>query len=147
MTRWRMSHVCIAVSELDRSLRFYHDALGFRFVDAYDVSARNLPGVRSFSSDEVRMALLEREGVRVELREGGARRDASSAAVPHLCMRVEDLEEAVAQLRAVGVEPLKDSRVDVEPGGFPQRSAGGRALLVADPDGGTIEIVETAGDL
>ena len=62
MTRWRMSHVCIAVSELDRSLRFYHDALGFRFVDAYDVSARNLPGVRSFSNDEVRMALLEREG-------------------------------------------------------------------------------------
>jgi catechol 2,3-dioxygenase-like lactoylglutathione lyase family enzyme len=63
----RFSHVGICVSDLDRSLAFHRDALGFREVGRLDVTGEapeTLLGLRDVALEAV---FLERDGVRIEL--------------------------------------------------------------------------------
>ena len=63
----RFSHVGICVSDLDRSLAFYRDALGFHEVGRLDVTGdapETLLGLRDVDLEAV---FLERDGVRIEL--------------------------------------------------------------------------------
>jgi catechol 2,3-dioxygenase-like lactoylglutathione lyase family enzyme len=44
-TRYRPSHLGLCVSELERSLRFYCDGLGFEPAEGLDLSDADLPGL------------------------------------------------------------------------------------------------------
>lgn len=149
-----MSHVGIRVSDWARSLRFYHDALGFRFVGEERIPeelARRFYGAEG----SVRVAWLEREGVRIQLlelpgcgpqRPPGALAAARSPASPfahfgptHLALRVSDLDAALRELAERGVPVLEQTRA-ARP---EQRS---RSVFVADPDGAWLELAEQPGD-
>lgn len=149
-----MSHVGIRVSDWVRSLRFYHDALGFRFVGEERVPealARRLYGAQG----SVRVAWLEREGVRIQLLElpepglpatPAGEGPAAAAASPfahfgptHLALRVSDLDAVLDELAARGVPVLESTRA-ARP---EQRS---RSVFVADPDGAWLELAEQPGD-
>ena len=146
----RMSHVGICVSDWKRSLRFYHDVLGFRFVaeevEEGSALARRLrvPGAR------VRTGVLEREGVRIELLHfeepgavgEGAPRPGNALGLSHLSLRVDDLAAALRELTERGVRCLSETEAPIE--GDPERP--GRAAFLTDPDGTLIELVERPGD-
>jgi lactoylglutathione lyase len=53
----------------------------------------------------------------------------------HLSFLVEDLDAALAQLRALGAHVLDETRLGRE-------GAGPQAIFVTDPDGTRIELVE-----
>jgi catechol 2,3-dioxygenase-like lactoylglutathione lyase family enzyme len=135
----RMSHVAIRVSDWVRSLRFYHDALGFRFVGEERLPADFAERLYGPGAGEVRVGWLEREGVRIQLLELPEPASLLRPGPVHLALRVADLDQALQALEKHGVRPLEDTRAEC-------RARGARSLFVADPDGARIELTEQPGD-
>jgi len=142
----RLTHVGICVSDLERSLRFYRDLLGFRFEHELAVEGEPSDTLLRLRDVKLHATYLVRDGVRIELL-----RFASPAAPPprtrtihehgltHLSFRVADLDATVAALRAAGERVLEETVIR-----FPEFQSA--ACLVIDPDGQLIELVQAPGD-
>jgi lactoylglutathione lyase len=145
--RLRFGHIGICVSDWERSLRFYHDVLGFRFVGELHESGPASERLSRLSPLELHASLLEREGVRVKLQHferpgasgGGEPGALNRLGLSHLSLRVESLDALLSELRRRGVRVLEETRAEL-----PERGA--RAAFIADPDGTLIELVEQPGD-
>jgi catechol 2,3-dioxygenase-like lactoylglutathione lyase family enzyme len=128
----RPHHVALSVPDLDASLAWYRDRLGFR-----PLTERRYPPIRA------RGIFLERNGFLIELfaREGSTRRDPPQAVVPdellaqgyrHLGFAVDDVDAAVTALRSRGVE------VASPPEDVPE--LGLRLAFIRDNNGNLIEL-------
>lgn len=143
----RMSHVGICVSDRVRSLRFYHDVLGFRYVGEVDVAAEAAGRLMRLKDVELRAVYLEREGVRIALLcfaspgavGDGSKRPMNGLGLTHLALRVADLGRTVEGFAAAGVEVLEDTRI-----GAPDDVV--QAVMIADPDGTLIALEQQPGD-
>jgi lactoylglutathione lyase len=143
----RMSHIGICVSDWRRSLRFYHDALGFRYVHELEMSGEPSATLLRLPDVDFRAIYLEREGVRIELLHyekpgcagDGRPRAMNALGLTHLSLCVDDLDATLRELAAAGATVLEDTRIDVAP-------ARTRAIFVTDPDGTLIELVQQPGD-
>lgn len=122
----RFVHTCLRVLDPDASLRFYR-ALGFEsrgrleFASAYNLYL-GLPG----DGDVLELTVNRDQSEPYDLGSG----------YNHLAVTVEDLDQVLADLRGIGVEPEK-----------PPYHPGGREDLpliafVADPDGYRIELID-----
>jgi catechol 2,3-dioxygenase-like lactoylglutathione lyase family enzyme len=137
-----LSHIGICVSDIERSLRFYRDALGFAYVSELEVAGEPSDSLLRLRGVRLRAVYLERDGVRIELLHYAAppRQPAPRARVmndlglTHLSFRVSDLEGTLETLRAAGATILDDTVVRV-PG------IGALAAFLTDPDGVLIELV------
>ena len=142
-----MSHVGICVSDWKRSLAFYHDVLGFRYVNELEVKGEPSETLLRLKRVDLRAIYLEREGVRIELlhyvspghRGERTPRPMNQLGLTHLSLRVDDLDALLEELRRAGVHVLEQTRIDIE-------EAHTRAIFIADPDGTLIELVEQPGD-
>lgn len=147
MPRLRMSHIGICVSDWKRSLRFYHDLLGFRYVSELEVKGEPGDTLLRLEGVDLRAIYLEREGVRIELlhydspgHEGEGRpRPMNRLGLTHLSLRVEDLDETLAAFSKQGVDVLTDTRIEIP-------EARTKAIFISDPDGTLIELVQQPGD-
>lgn len=139
----RVSHLGICVSDLERSLAFYRDALGFAFESELRVEGEPSETLLRLHDVRLRAAYLVRDGLRIELlhyETPGHRGDASprpmnQLGLTHLSLRVEDLDAELAALEARGVQVLRDTRID-------HAQLRARAVFVTDPDGTLVELVE-----
>ncbi len=129
------SHVCVGVSDIDRSLEFYRRLLGFDVVFDVELEGPSLEAVTGTSGAKGRMIGGLIGGAMVELLGlGGTGRAASG---PHLgytnmSFSVRDLDAAHRRVLELGYRPAQDP---VEIGGV-------RMFFVTDPDGTPIELVE-----
>jgi catechol 2,3-dioxygenase-like lactoylglutathione lyase family enzyme len=147
LTQLRVSHVGICVSDWKQSLRFYHDVLGFRYVQELALSGEPSSTLLQLEDVDFRALYLEREGVRIELlhyeKPGHARgqipRPMNQLGLTHLSLRVEDLDGFLKELEKAGVDVLERTRIDV-----PQANV--KAVFITDPDGTPIELVQQPGD-
>jgi catechol 2,3-dioxygenase-like lactoylglutathione lyase family enzyme len=145
--RLRVSHLGLCVSDWRRSLAFYGEALGFRYVHEIQVKGPEAGRLLGLEDVSLRAIYLEREGVRIELLHyespghvaGPAPRPMNQLGLTHLSLRVEDLDAAVASLRAAGAAIHEETRIDLP-------AAGVKAVFVSDPDGTRIELVQQPGD-
>ena len=147
MAQLRVSHVGICVSDWRRSLRFYHDVLGFRYVRELELSGE--PGSTLLQLEDVdfRAITLEREGVRIELLHyerpghvcGQIPRPMNQLGLTHLALRVDDLDATVKELEEARVDVREETSIEV-----PEANA--RAVFITDPDGTLIELVQQPGD-
>ncbi len=143
----RMSHIGICVSDWNRSVRFYHDRLGFGFIDEHERCGPAAASGLRLPEASVHAAFLERDGVRIELLHfrqpladaGTVPRPMNRLGLTHLCLRVDDLETLLAELAEKGVGILDSTRTS-GPGD------GREAVFITDPDGTLIELVQSAGD-
>lgn len=143
----RMSHIGICVSDWKRSLRFYHDVLGFRFVHEITVKGEPAETLLRLRDLDLRALYLEREGVRIDLlhytspghEPAPVPRPLNQLGLTHLSLRVEDLDATLAEMRQAGVDVHEETLIG--PAGAPAR-----AVFVADPDGTLIELVQQPGD-
>ena len=115
-SRLREPFPILQVGDLQRSLRFYRDLLGFEV--AYSFPSEDEPGFVSLSLEGGKLGLGAVEG-RVE------------TATTSLWLYADDVDAAVSDLREAGV------RVAAEPADQPW---GERVASVADPDGYTVHL-------
>jgi catechol 2,3-dioxygenase-like lactoylglutathione lyase family enzyme len=142
----RLSHVGICVSDLERSLRFYREGLGFREVGALDIGGEPSATLLELPDVALRARYLERDGVRIELLHyprpgatGGGARPMNALGLTHLSFRVSDLDAALARLLALGGVALDHTRVA-------NAALGMQAVFLTDPDGTRIELVAAQRD-
>jgi methylmalonyl-CoA epimerase len=100
----RIDHVAIAVKDLDDALAFYRDALGLE-----------VTGRREVPAEGVEIAFLPTDDTEIELltpldpeNSIGRFLEKRGEGIHHLCVGVEDIEAAVAQLKDEGARVLSE---------------------------------------
>ncbi|QWT24531.1 VOC family protein [Subtercola sp. PAMC28395] len=142
-------HVGIIVKNLDRSIYFYHDLLGFEFDNEPSPWFEGDELSRGVGVPDARLrqvCLRAPDGLIVELIEYGNRPADNDRPIQqnylgamHLAFRVDDAKSARAELEKKGVEFLSEVNV-VDEGVL----AGWRWVYLHDPDGIPLELVEVA---
>jgi catechol 2,3-dioxygenase-like lactoylglutathione lyase family enzyme len=140
----RFSHVGVCVSDLDRSLAFYRDGLGFIAVGRLEAAGDATETLLQLEDVDLSAVFLERDGVRVELlhyrspahRGTGEPRPMNALGLTHLSLRVDDLGAIVEKLESAGARVLRATRVRND-------AFAADAIFVTDPDGTRIELVQS----
>ncbi len=154
VTELTAHHVGTTVTDLDRAVEFYRDALGFAVLDRFTVSGdsfaagvgvpdatgrfAHLDGGGVLASDASQSSSDSSDGVRVELVEydpageaGDGPDSVNDPGAKHMGFAVDDVDAVY--------ESLPD---DVETLSEPQTtSSGARILFVRDPEDNLIEII------
>ena len=143
-----MHHVGITVTDLEASIRFYHDVLGLEFSNEpspwFDGEALGKAvGVPGGALRQVSLILgdtmLELLEYRSPPSETEAPLKSQSRGASHVAFLVADIEVAKAELEAKGIEFYGSVNV-VDEGVL----AGWRWVYFDDPDGYPLELVEVA---
>ncbi|HEY2300901.1 MAG TPA: VOC family protein [Acidimicrobiales bacterium] len=137
-----MTHLAIRVRDLERSLCFYRDLLGFTENSRVDMVGA--PSALLIGNPEARLSavFLERDGVVVELQqlEGvSGHCEGVNLGYSHIGFRVTDLPLLLDAMRAAGADVLEDSR-------YQDETFGSEVIFVTDPDGARIELIAVPGD-
>lgn len=143
----RLTHIGICVSDWERSLRFYRDVLGFKYLSELQIAGAPTDTLLRLNNTELRAIYLERDGTRIELlhyaspgHQGDGRpRAMNQLGLTHLSLRVDNLAATLEMLQQGGVRILDETHID-----FPAFEAG--AVFITDPDGMLIELVQAPGD-
>lgn len=129
------SHVCIAVSDAEASLRFYRDLLGLDVFFDVELDGAPMEVVTGEAGARGRMIGGMLGGTVVELLEFGhrrlARRDETALGYTNISLSVRDIDAALAAVTAAGARPEQEP-VDI---------GGVRMFFVRDPDGTPVEFV------
>lgn len=117
-----LNHVAVCVTDVDRSKRFYGGVLGLKEIARppfpFEGAWYELADGRQFHLIVHEHPLTLRGTTAIDLRDG------------HLAFGVEDFDEAVAHLRAAGVECVVR----------PENVTPWKQVYVTDPDGNVIEL-------
>jgi catechol 2,3-dioxygenase-like lactoylglutathione lyase family enzyme len=141
--QYRPSHIGICVSDLDRSLRFYCEGLGFRADERFELDSEQVPGLdlalEIGERTVVTSQFIRAEGLAIELLAyatpsptGSPSASRRLLGLTHLSLSVDDLEAAIAHLVACGGTVLEETR----------QSPGIDLVFLADPDGVRVELMQ-----
>jgi catechol 2,3-dioxygenase-like lactoylglutathione lyase family enzyme len=144
----RMTHIGICVNDIDRSVRFYRDLLGFAYRSELRVQGEPSDTLLRLRGVDLQAIYLERDGTRIELLHyaspgvigDAAPRAMNARGLTHLSLRVDNFKETLAILRAGGAHVLDATLIDIP-------DFGAAAVFITDPDGTLIELVQSPGDL
>jgi catechol 2,3-dioxygenase-like lactoylglutathione lyase family enzyme len=144
----RMTHVGICVTDLQRSIAFYRDLLGFAYRSELRVQGEPSDTLLRLRGVDLQAVYLERDGTRIELLHyvapgavgDGAARLMNGRGLTHLSLRVDSVQGTLQVLRGAGVRVLDETFIDIP-------DFGAAAIFIADPDGTLIELVQSPGDL
>lgn len=139
----RFSHVGLCVRDLARARRFYVEGLGFRELSRLETRGAETSQLLGLARVALEAVYLARDGFVLELlhyatpgcEAAPGPRPMNRAGLTHLSVVIGDLDGTLAALRALGGEPLADSRIDAA-------AFGARVMFVLDPDGTRVELVE-----
>jgi catechol 2,3-dioxygenase-like lactoylglutathione lyase family enzyme len=141
-------HVGFSVADMNRSLAFYRDILGFELLVDMNWTAPYLgqivgyPGAylhRVFlrlPNTEVRLELIEYREPRGTVRPLETKDPGNG----HICLFVEDLRKTFADLKAKGVRFRSEEPVEITEG----VNKGSLAAYLNDPDGIAMELIQPA---
>ena len=142
----RVTHVGIGVSDLERSMRFYRDLLGFAPEHRLHVEGEPTDTLLRLRGTKLHAEYLSRDGVRIELLHFASpsapprpERPMNQYGLTHLSFRVTDMDAVLDGLRAAGERVLEDTVIH-----FPEWQSA--ACFIVDPDGQLIELVQAPGD-
>jgi catechol 2,3-dioxygenase-like lactoylglutathione lyase family enzyme len=142
VTTYSPSHAVICVSDLERSVRFYCEGLGFELAERYDLDSEQLPGLDKGMEVErpicVASQMIVSGPMKLELLyyPGRPPRGTPSTSrgllgLTHLSFYVDDVDSAAARLVEYGGAMVDGTRVDV---GIP-------LVFLTDPDGTRVELM------
>jgi methylmalonyl-CoA/ethylmalonyl-CoA epimerase len=123
----RIAHVGIAVADLDAILPFYRDVLGLPEVPLDDADGARIAGL---AAGESLVELLEARSPDPPIGKFVARR---GPGIHHICFAVDDLDEALARCRRLGVRLIDDT---------PRMGAEGKRIAFLHPSATAGVLVE-----
>ncbi len=141
------SHLGICVSDIDRSLRFYCEALGFEAAESYEVGDEFGP-LMELEDVKLRSQFIQHEeGMRLELlffdspaAEGSrTRRRVNRYGLTHLSFRVDHVDTVAEKVRELGGEVHDHTRTT-----FGEGDEALDFVYCSDPDGVRIELMKLA---
>ncbi len=147
MTIKYMMHVGLCVSDLNRSIRFYRDGLGFEEAGGLEISGEPTASLVEIPDLELRAVYLDRDGLRIELLHYSSpgsvgvaeARPMNQLGLTHMAVRVENLDDAIAKLTALGGTALEHTRIR-----DPEYNS--EIIYLTDPDGTRLELVQVPND-
>jgi lactoylglutathione lyase len=124
-------HTMLRITDPEQSRRFY-EALGFSFSRDMDIVRGGEREATNYfyslgDDKDVLELTFNHDGRSYEL----------GSAYGHIAISVDDLDEALAQLKAQGIEPEREP--------YRVREGGSRICFVADPDGYRTELIDRSG--
>ena len=138
------SHFGICVRDLDRSLRFYCDGLGFEPAESHAIVSE-FARLMDLEDVAVTSQFIRRGPTAIELLAftdpapagDGGRRPVHRLGLTHLSFRVHDLEATLERLVELGGAVVASSRTVIDLGGTPLRF-----VYCTDPDGVRVELMD-----
>jgi glyoxylase I family protein len=138
----RPSHLGLCVSDLERSLRFYCDGLGFAEAEGYDLDEEMLTGLERALEVEkpvqLRSQMITNGELKIELLHysqppatGAPSASRGQIGFTHLSFFVDDVDAVALHLATLGGEVLATTRAQL----------GYEVVFVADPDGVRVELM------
>jgi len=138
-----LSHIGLCVRELDRSLRFYCDGLGFTKADPFPLDDTFAAGLEAGERTSAVSQFIRRADVTIELLAWtvpGVRGEPSSSrtqvGLTHLSFLVDDIDAAATRLVELGGQLLPATRTTID--GVVD------LVFLTDPDGTRVELMRTA---
>ena len=136
------SHIGLCVTDLERSLRFYCEGLGFAKVLSYDLDDTMLPGLeRSLevtSPVVLTSQFIQLDGLKIELLAyrspmptGSPSTSRGTIGMTHMSFHVDDVDVAAARLVELGGTVIPATRANL----------GVQIVFLADPDGARVELM------
>ena len=140
------SHFGICVSDLERSLRFYCEGLGFEPAERYDLDSEQMPGLDRSLEVQGPLKLISQMivsgGMKVELLHypghpvsGSPSTSRGQLGLTHLSFNVDKVDTAAKRLEEFGGTILPETRSE----------AGIVLLFLTDPDGTRVELMGEGG--
>jgi glyoxylase I family protein len=138
-------HTGITVSNLERSLAFWRDVLGFEFSHSAHQTGDRVEQITGVRGAELKLAVLKTPaGHKIELLEYFAPADRSRAELRpcevghvHVALTVDNLDAVLKKIADSGWRSAGEPQTLKE-----GPNAGKRVVYVFDPDGTTIEFME-----
>ncbi|GAB5428076.1 MAG: VOC family protein [Devosia indica] len=125
-----IGHVAIKVTDLDRSLDFYRDRLGFP----------EMLRLKHDNGETWLVYLRITDDQYLEIFPGAENDRApgwNANGVNHMCFTIEDLEGTTKRIKAAGIALTSEIKPGLD---------GNRQAWIEDPDGNRIELMEMAQD-
>jgi len=140
-------HTGITVSNLERSLAFWRDVLGFEFSHTAHQKGEFAEQITGVEGAELKLAVLKTPGGhKIELLEYLAPADRKrtnfrpcDVGSVHVALLVEDLDAALDRIAVSGWKTAGQTQILTK-----GPNAGKRVVYVRDPDGTTIELMQIA---
>jgi len=137
-------HTGITVSDVDRSLAFWRDVLGFELSHRAHQKGALAEEITGVAGAEILIAVVKAPGHKIELLEYRAPEDRKrldarpcDVGAVHVALVVDELEPILERIAASGWKAAgKPQTLTVGP------NAGKRVIYVRDPDGTTIELMQ-----
>ena len=141
------SHFGICVSDLERSLRFYCEALGFEKAESHAIGPE-FARLMDLHDVAVTSQFIRRGPTAIELLAfsvptplgPGERRPVHQLGLTHLSFRVHDVAAVAARMVELGGSVVESSRTVIDFGGTPLEF-----VYCADPDGVRVELMDLGG--
>ncbi len=142
-----LSHLGVCVSDLDRSVRFYCEALGFEKAESHVIGSE-FAALMDFDDVEVTSQFVRRGNTAIELLcfteptafGDGVRRAVNQLGLTHLSFRVRDVAAAAGRIVEAGGSVVEASRTVIDLGGTELEF-----VYCTDPDGVRIELMDLGG--
>ena len=138
------NHTSFTVSDLDRSIAFFSEVLGFEMVNRAQRDPKLISSITGVSGADIEVAYIQGPGHRLELIQYHGPSERSQvdsrpcdSGFAHVAYDVDDVDAAVAASAPYQVLPIGEVTViDKGP------NAGRKVVYLRDPDGVTIEYIE-----
>ena len=122
----KILHTCLNVSDLDRSIEFYTDHMGLKFVSRREIKQNNAE--IAFLKDE--------SGAAIELTHWRDKKTlAEGDNFDHIAFAVDDIESTVRELKKRGVT------IAMEP--YSLQGSTSKIAFIKDPDGNWLELIQS----
>jgi catechol 2,3-dioxygenase-like lactoylglutathione lyase family enzyme len=138
------NHTSFTVSDMDRSVGFFTDVLGFELLHRGGRDPAFIEKVVGVPGADIEVAYIQAPGHRLELIQYRGPQDRGKVVsrpcdtgFAHVAFDVDDIDAVLEAARHAGVEPLSPPQ-QLEHG----PNKGGKVVYTRDPDGITIEFIQ-----
>jgi catechol 2,3-dioxygenase-like lactoylglutathione lyase family enzyme len=135
-------HTAISTADIERSLRFYCDLLGFELIysSAWQVGTKGADRITGLKDSSARLAMLKAGNACIEIfqysspqaKSAEPMRPVCDHGITHICLDVADIDAEYERLKNAGMMFHCP----------PQGVGGLRATYGRDPDGNVVELLE-----